>query len=54
MCYVTLSLGIAQIQPPLKEDLPPESLFRIADTALYQAKNQGRNRAVLSEITAMD
>lgn len=40
---VTVSIGIAAIVPD-KDNLKPEILISIADQALYQAKNQGRNR----------
>jgi diguanylate cyclase (GGDEF)-like protein len=48
--YVTLSLGIAHVQPPLTKGVTSASLFRAADTALYHAKNQGRNRTVMQTI----
>ncbi|OAP40438.1 diguanylate cyclase response regulator [Sinorhizobium glycinis] len=40
---VTASLGIATLRP---QDDTPEALLKRADTALYQAKNNGRNRVV--------
>ncbi|PDT52604.1 MULTISPECIES: PleD family two-component system response regulator [Sinorhizobium] len=40
---VTASLGIATLRP---RDDTPEALLKRADTALYQAKNNGRNRVV--------
>jgi diguanylate cyclase (GGDEF)-like protein len=40
--YVTLSLGIASIQP--QQPLSPEQIVEHADRALYQAKRQGRNQ----------
>jgi diguanylate cyclase (GGDEF)-like protein len=45
--YVTVSLGIAQFTPPLPAGANLTALFRTADAALYEAKQQGRNRAVL-------
>ena len=43
--YVTLSLGVSSVFP--SADIIPESLIGVADKALYDAKNQGRNRTVL-------
>lgn len=40
---VTISIGISTWQPTMNEDY--EELIRQADTALYRAKEQGRNRA---------
>ncbi len=39
--YVTLSLGVACEVP--NHDRSPESLIKLADAALYEAKSQGRN-----------
>ena len=40
--HVTVSIGVAAIKPEL--DKVPSNLIRQADSALYQAKNAGRNR----------
>lgn len=42
--YVTLSMGVANIIPT--PQLTPENLITQADEALYQAKNEGRNRVI--------
>lgn len=42
--HVTLSLGVSSIVPNQEES--PDVLVRMADEALYQAKKQGRNRAI--------
>ena len=42
---VTASVGVASIVPT--EDASPLDLLKAADEALYQAKEQGRNRALL-------
>ena len=46
--FVTLSLGVACTIP--NENNSPELLLATADKALYQAKQQGRNQAVLISI----
>jgi len=43
---LTLSQGIASLIPA--HDTTPESIIELADQALYQAKQQGRNRHVVS------
>lgn len=43
--HVTLSLGVATLHAGISSDL--ESIVRAADTALYRAKNTGRNRVVV-------
>lgn len=44
--YVTISIGVASITP--QDSQKSDILVKIADEALYQAKKQGRNRAVLA------
>lgn len=41
---VTLSLGFASVSADNQEDIDSESLIRAADSALYTAKANGRNR----------
>jgi len=43
----TISIGVAELKTDL--DFTCESLIKRADTALYQAKEQGRNQVVLAE-----
>jgi diguanylate cyclase (GGDEF)-like protein len=43
---LTLSQGIASLVPV--HDTTPESVIELADQALYQAKQQGRNRYIVS------
>ena len=45
--YVSLSCGVASTN--LTNISSPEELIMIADQALYQAKEQGRDRAVLAD-----
>lgn len=46
--YVTLSIGIASTIPT--PEYSPEVLFAVADKGLYEAKRQGRNRAVTKKL----
>jgi diguanylate cyclase (GGDEF)-like protein len=43
---VSISQGIASVVPT--QDTRPESVIELADQALYQAKQQGRNRYIVS------
>ncbi|MDA8133351.1 MAG: diguanylate cyclase [Desulfobacteraceae bacterium] len=43
---ITVSIGVAGIHSPNGEDL--DSVLKLADTALYHAKNSGRNRVETS------
>jgi diguanylate cyclase (GGDEF)-like protein len=45
--FVTASLGIALFPSPCFDDI--DGLLRAADEALYKAKEQGRNRVVISD-----
>lgn len=44
---VTVSVGVASIVPTV--ETRPESLLKLADGALYQAKGAGRNRAMMRD-----
>ena len=44
---VTISMGIASLR---KEFHDSTEMYKAADKALYEAKNQGRNRVVLSDV----
>jgi len=45
--HITVSLGVASFVP--EDGLQAESLLKSADQALYQAKEEGRNRVLLAE-----
>lgn len=47
--HITISLGVAVF--PSKDIIHPNDLIKVADDALYQAKNEGRNRTVIAEPT---
>ena len=44
---LTMSIGIASYEGCEKEPLVGEKLLKLADDALYQAKDEGRNRIIL-------
>lgn len=50
--HITLSLGVAAMIPSARTST--EMLIAAADTALYRAKNEGRNRVVLVEPDSED
>lgn len=43
--HVSLSIGLAYLQPQADQTL--DDALRLADVALYLAKEQGRNRVVI-------
>jgi len=47
--HVTISLGVSALVPDSGNSL--DKLIGAADAALYQAKNAGRNRAMVAEST---
>ena len=52
--YVTISMGIATVIPP-NNSQPETIIIKAADQALYQAKQQGRDRVIVSlDSTAQD
>ncbi|ERT03784.1 diguanylate cyclase domain protein [Lyngbya aestuarii BL J] len=46
--FVTVSLGVSTTIPHL--ELSPKTLIRVADEALYKAKNKGRNCAIATSL----
>lgn len=49
---LSISCGISTYQQ--QKDLNPEDLFLAADKALYQAKNQGRDRAIVYDLNTLE
>jgi diguanylate cyclase (GGDEF)-like protein len=49
--FLTVSIGVAVLVP--NESLTPEDVVRMADKAMYRAKEGGRNRVVLAEDQAV-
>jgi diguanylate cyclase (GGDEF)-like protein len=45
--HVTASFGLASCRPATEDNFSKSEFINRADTALYEAKNQGRNRVVL-------
>ncbi|MGB3562379.1 MAG: diguanylate cyclase, partial [Thermoanaerobaculia bacterium] len=45
---VTVSLGAAVVEHVNGLDIP--TILRTADSALYRAKNQGRNRSIVESV----
>ncbi|HZW58705.1 MAG TPA: diguanylate cyclase, partial [Woeseiaceae bacterium] len=43
--HVTVSVGVGVIRPEI--DRTPQGLLQLADEALYEAKDAGRNRCVI-------
>lgn len=48
--HVTISIGVAALIPGKGQT--PESLVKLADDTLYRAKHEGKNRALLQQISA--
>jgi len=45
--HVTASFGLACCRPAIEDNFSKSTFIHMADTALYDAKNQGRNRVAL-------
>lgn len=50
--FITISVGVATLQAHTHDDV--STLLKAADDALYQAKNQGRNRVCANNLSACD
>jgi two-component system cell cycle response regulator len=49
--YITLSTGVASFVP--QKEFSPLALIAVADRALYEAKQQGRNRSVVKNFESL-
>lgn len=49
---LTISIGLATWTPQAGDGLAVEALLQLADTCLYQAKHQGRDRVVAAQLRA--
>jgi diguanylate cyclase (GGDEF)-like protein len=50
---ITVSIGISSVMPDVKGEISKDDLIRTADRALYQAKEAGRNCAMVQSISDM-